>query len=485
MVLLPKNFSAYVPAFLVFTAVLMNGTSVFGQERRVSSVQIKVVLPAQAVVSINYAVPTGRWSFRNSYARAVGLAERIEDLQATAGNGEPVNVQKLVAGEFQSHPQATNINYRVKLSKPDAVNTPHVSWLTADYGLLMLADLLPQDVVSLAYEKRLAVDFDLPQSWMAHSASSGDGQSFSVEDPDNATFFVGEGIRTISKNVDGMELNMFVSGKWPFVDSKAFDTAARALRNYSSLTRYKLNNKCVVMIAPVAFSSSMTTWRAETRGSSVILAIDPAARFPTWLGQLGVIFTHEVFHLWVPNSLRLRGDYDWFFEGFTLYEALLTAIDLKLIDFHEFLSTLARVYDSYLSYTDGQSLIDAAERRWTSSSSLVYDKGMLVAFVYDLFLRQSSQQRLNLSAIYPRLFAELAGKPVDANKAIMDLLNSTAGTNEFTKTYVESKVPLDLTSVLSGFGFELNSSGAQSRLTIKKDLTAEQRSLLRSIGYKK
>ena len=48
----------------------------------------------------------------------------------------------------------------------------------------------------------------------------------------------------------------------------------------------------------------------------------------------------------MPNSLKLEGDYDWFFEGFTLYTALRTALELAVIDFKEMLNTLGRVYDS-------------------------------------------------------------------------------------------------------------------------------------------
>ena len=51
------------------------------------------------------------------------------------------------------------------------------------------------------------------------------------------------------------------------------------------------------------------------------------------LNRLGILLSHELFHLWVPNSLSLDGDYDWFFEGFTLYLALLTDVRLGLISF--------------------------------------------------------------------------------------------------------------------------------------------------------
>ena len=73
----------------------------------------------------------------------------------------------------------------------------------------------------------------------------------------------------------------------------------------------------------------------------------------------------------------LQGDYDWFFEGFTSYLALQTALKLKLIGFQEYLNTLERVYNSYLSYADGQTLIEASERRWTSSTLLCTTKECL------------------------------------------------------------------------------------------------------------
>ena len=159
------------------------------------------------------------------------------------------------------------------------------------------------------------------------------------------------------------------------------------------------------MIAPLPVAVGSTKWRAETRGSTVVLLIDPAAGFTNWVGQLGVIFTHELLHLWVPNSLRLDGDYDWFFEGFTLYVALRTALDLKIINFKEFLDTLARVYDWHPLDLNHQSLIEASERRWTTPGSFVYDKGMLVAFLYDLLLRNESGGTTRLAGKYRELFS--------------------------------------------------------------------------------
>ena len=101
------------------------------------------------------------------------------------------------------------------------------------------------------------------------------------------------------------------------------------------------------VLAPFS-ASGAKSWSAETRGSNLVLLANnsPSAKFS--LGQLSVVLCHELFHAWVPNALSLDGNYDWFFEGFTLYQALCGAVRLGLIDFQEYLDTLGRVYDSYL-----------------------------------------------------------------------------------------------------------------------------------------
>jgi len=46
------------------------------------------------------------------------------------------------------------------------------------------------------------------------------------------------------------------------------------------------------------------------------------------MAQLSVPLTHEFLHFWVPNGLSLEGDYDWFYEGFTVYQAARISVRL-------------------------------------------------------------------------------------------------------------------------------------------------------------
>ena len=161
------------------------------------------------------------------------------------------------------------------------------------------------------------------------------------------------------------------------------------------MLRHPPPGKVALLLLPFSTAAGPERWSAETRGRDVVMLTGKGAKTAALLARLKVVLAHEIFHLWIPNTLNLKGDYDWFFEGFTLYQALLTSLRLHYITFEDYLETLSRVYASYRSSTerDKLSLLDASERRWTAASSLVYDKGALVALIYDLMLRQSSARR--------------------------------------------------------------------------------------------
>jgi predicted metalloprotease with PDZ domain len=427
------------------------------------------------------------WSFRNAYAGVLALGERIERFEAIGKAGESLPVRKIASGEYRSDEKVTRVSYSVKLVLPSRPgDRAHVSWLTDDYGFLMFADLLPQLFAREATsEQGVLIECETPVGWQVRSAIvPNEKNQYLVLDPDSAVFFVARLLRTSSKMVESMEVEVVSSGVWPFADAEVLKVAAKVVRKYFEITGFRLKRKSVVMLAPLPPSQGNSFWRAETRGSTMVLLLDPQARHANWAGQLGVIFTHEIFHLWVPNSLHLQGDYDWFFEGFTLYEALLMALDLKLITFQEYLDTISRVYDSYLSYSDALSLIEASEQRWTNSAPLVYDKGMLVAFMYDLITRQESGGKSTLADRYRALFKSHADDRANANEVIAGLLNSSEATKGFSQSYVESRSVVELERFLPPYGIQIDSHGPRTHLSVRKGITKNQQQLLRSLGYK-
>lgn len=448
-------------------------------ESPTARVTASIVGPSLIRIQIEFSSPANTWSFRNAYAGALGLGDRIEQFQASR-SGKAVPVRKVAAGEFRSDLTAERVSYVVRIPPGPPGDLAHISWLTSDFGLLMLSDLLPES------EQRISLMFEMPDGWLAQSSSNRDQSGrYSLDKPEEAVFFIGQGLRSSSKTVQGIALTVVANHSWNESDKSFLKSASKVLEWYLELTRFKLRGNPTILLVPLPLADSATQWKAETRGSTIVLVMNPRAAYKNWSAQLGIILTHEILHLWIPNSLALSGAYDWFFEGFSLYLALQAALKLKLIPFQEYLDTLARVYDSYLSYANEQTLIEAAEKRWTSSAPVVYDRGMLVAFVYDLIVRRATSETSSVADLYRELLRTYADEPANANDVIIKLLDSSPATNAFSSQYVEGRTRIELEKVLPAFGLEMNTNGGNSRLHILEHLSKDQRDLLRSLGYRK
>jgi predicted metalloprotease with PDZ domain len=156
---------------------------------------------------------------------------------------------------------------------------------------------------------------------------------------------------------------------------------------------------------------------------------------------------------------------------------------LKAIDFREYLDTLARVYDSYISYPNVLSLIEASERRWTHPWPVVYDRGMLVAFLYDLVWRKASGGKTTLLSVYRQLFSEGMAQTGEGNDVIIKLLSSTPEAAELATAYISGKKDLELDRYLASYGLVLDTSRKSSRLVVSNKLDENQKRLLKSLGY--
>lgn len=479
---------SYLALLFVSTFLGLAGGTEARAQTLTAQVKIISVSPARLRIDLELQEATNVLSFRNTYAGILGLGERIDGVSASL-ESQNIPIRKLASGEYQGQTKFTRVSYEVDVTVPAKPSQmSHVSWLNKDHGVLMLADLLPRsekDHKATTTTVRLGV----PSGWTVASNVEGRAGETSTADPDSALFVVGPLIQQRTRRLGATEVSVVTSGKWPFSSDDALKIAEKIVKESSAITGQGLKGNPVVMLLPFAPESGPERWTAETRGNAVLLLLGKQASREKVLAKLGIVLTHEIFHLWVPNSLALTGNYDWFFEGFTLYEALRTALRLKLISFDTFLETVARVYDSYLSSDDANrlSLIEASERRWTESSSLVYDKGMLAAFIYDLTMRRETDCRMSLDDIYRQLFREHGAGQGSANKTIIKILNQPPNMDSFGREYVEGKGRIDLQSVLSLYGIQVHVGGTRSQATklqVAKQLSSAQTRTLRCIGYR-
>ncbi len=209
------------------------------------------------------------------------------------------------------------------------------------------------------------------------------------------------------------------------------------------------------------------------------------------LAQLSTPVTHEFFHLWIPNALALDGDYDWFYEGFTIYQAAQTAVRLGMLTFPEFLNSIARAYDSSKSEAAEWSLIEASTRRFTIGRTSVYSKSQVVAFLYDLRLRSLSHNKKSLADVYRKLVREhramaydsRAAKTNNGTEIVASELSAEIGSEEFVRAFIRNPVSINLQTELAPFGLKAEVVGLRTRITVDGKLGKQPRDLLHQLGY--
>lgn len=454
-------------------------------EARVSVLSLS---PARVKVEGTRAQGTTAWSFRNIYASVIGLGERVENLRLKDQNGADVPVRKLAPGEYQAATAATAFSYEMRLEPPQpATDAAYVSWLTSERGFLMPGDLLP--LQTNAKRAGAIVRFSLPAGWniASNEKKSADAQ-FEIEDAEQAVFFAGLDLRPRRERVGSMDFTFIASGEWAFTDDDAAKMAASILKDHTEAVGATPRATSILMLSPYPRPMSAERWSAETRGGSVVLLSGRSPSKTAALAQLSVPLSHELFHLWVPNGLpALEGNYDWFYEGFTMYRAMSAGLRLRLLTFQDYLNAMGRAYDIYrgAKESDKLSLLEASQQRWAGATMLVYNKGMLAAFLYDLTLRQRSGGKRALDDAYSELFrrytAAETGK--DGNATVIAVLNSQGEMQDFTRRYVESAALIDLESAIAPFGLRIERGGARTHVTVSDSLTRSQRDLLRKFGY--
>jgi Peptidase M61 N-terminal domain len=434
--------------------------------------------------------PRQTWSFRDSYAGVLGLGNRVRGFQLFDANGKQIAVRRIAPGQFESSEPATNFKYEIELtptSRPsDAAFT---SWLALDRGMLMLGDVLPESPSQRP--ETVSVRLVMPSGWTAYASDSGKlVTQIESADPNRPVIVVGKKLRTSTSAILGKPFTLLTDGDWAFADNDALEVVGNVLKFHSANVGAFPCESASLVLLPLPQASAGNKWSAQTRGCTVTLLMGKVPSKVGALSQLGLALTHELFHLWVPNGLALAGDYDWFYEGFTMYQAARAAVRLDLLSFDQFLNAIADAYDGS-SGGDAQnlSLIEASQQRWTSGASTVYSKAMVVAFLYDLNLRWQTKGKRSLDDVYRTIMANHLAKPprdtarLDANSAVVGALRLEVSDQDFVNRLVVMRATIDLQKELGPFGLHVERPAVRTHISANAQLTSRQRDLLKQLGY--
>lgn len=450
--------------------------------------EIKVGSAAAARATVEGEVRNAKtvWSFRNRYGSLVDLGRRIEALALYTSAGERVSVEKLAPGEYRSRSPASRFSYEVSLDPPmNQYHSAFVSWLSNRYGLLMLGDLLPAFQGDGEFTEPSSIRFSLPTGWKILSSENRKSEGlFEIFDTEAAVFLVGADVRYRESRLLNTIFLFGVMGEWAFSDTEALEVAQDFFKDHARLFGRAPAPRVTLFVLPFHGSAPAGRWTAETRGRTATVVLGRQPSKVAALAQLSAPLSHELFHFWVPNALSLDGEYDWFYEGFTLYQALRSRMRVERMRSDLFLNAIAAAYDQYSRSATPKdySLLEASKRRWTGSSATIYQKGMLVAFLYDLTLRGQTKGKRSLDHAYGELARLHMGKTrADGNSTVIQLLKSF-GMESFVSRFIENNEPLELPAALEPFGLRTSRFGNQTRIAVSDSLSRQQRDLLRRFG---
>lgn len=194
------------------------------------------------------------------------------------------------------------------------------------------------------------------------------------------------------------------------------------------------------------------------------------------------LIAHEFFHVWNVRRIRpevlLNYDYTvpqytrllWIFEGWTTYYDEIICCRCGSSGPKELLAAMAEHVQTEASRPGGtvQSLQDSSFDTWIklyranadtqNTQTNYYLKGLLVAWLLDLHLRERSDGRKSLDDVMHHLWNEVALKErgLGEDGAAGLIMDATGiDVSEFLATHVENAGALDYTTALASVGLEL------------------------------
>jgi len=446
-----------------------------------TTVQIKGKILSQKISDSNKS-----WSFVRSAPNAENLGERIANFNLLNAQAQAVTVKKLVPGEYLADGQAANWSYQANLQPPNPSAMAHVSWIEDEQGILMTGDLLPQFAATSNEPISAKITFELPADWkiISREKKLSNGKFF-VSDVEKAIFLIGKQWREKEISVDKNALNFAIFGEWKFSDDEAFQMADEIFAEYKKLLGDVPFENARINLIHFPKEINFDRWEAETRGANVTILSSDMPFKTLSLQRLHEQLRHEIFHLWLPNSLALSGNYAWFYEGFTVYQSLRTALEMNQIRFEDFLATLEQAHFIDSRRLRKLSLVEASKNRLNTTSSTVYARGMLVAFLCDATLLKNSRGKRSITDLFRQILKlhRVSNKTVDGNTAVLNLLDSYPELRPIIKKYVLAAEKINWQTELESTGIEAQESNSAVRLQVKIKLNNQQKNLLEKLGY--
>lgn len=465
-----------VPA--VFLLILHFGNIAQAQSLRI---QVKIGADAISVDGKNSGGSGRNLFFLREYGGIEIPGTRVSDLALSDEIGLRVGYRELAPGEFLSDGDISGWSYKIRPVLGASKAGAHISWTGPEQGILVLDDLLPK-FAGRKGPTSANISFELPDGWKIASVEKHiGGNSFEVADIENSVFYIGKNWRE-RKAANGPDL--IILGDWLFKDEEAERMVIEIFAEYSALFGSAPPVKSQILLSKFPAAERPGTWEGETRGRNVTILSSDMPFEAQSLQLLHEQLRHEIFHLWIPNGVNLSGSYDWFYEGFALYQALRSGLKTNRIRFEDFLGTLARAHNIDSMQSKRASLIEASKNRWTGGNTQTYARGMLVAFLSDIAVMRGSKGKKSIADIFRQVYATHSGRAPrqDGNTAVLKILQEH-GLISIIDKYITGSEDIAWKTDLEAIGIEAIEENFMVRLKVKEKPDGRQKAFLDKLGY--
>lgn len=468
-----KNFALYYPISAIFVLILQ----IFTQAQDLSVV-ITInghVAKVEGAILPDFQPGNQNFYFRKGVAGNADLGKRVSDITLADESG-PVSSRQLIPGEYLAGGKYTRWSYKIELTPAkNRVAAAHASWIGEKDGVLMLDDLLPQFGTN-GKSVSAKVKLNLPPGWNEFTSEMllPDGL-INVADTERSVIFIGTNLRNKAVTTKAGPVDLMLGGTWIFSDEESVEMVREIYEAYSEMLGPLKRIRPRVAVLKFPTDENPGAWEAETRGETAII-ISSDMPFKTQSQQrLHEQLRHEIFHLWFPNGVELKGNYAWFYEGFALYESLKLGVKLERIRFEDLLDTLSRAYTIDANQIPRRPLVGP------DGLTEVYARGMVVAFLVDLELLKESDGDHGSEFRLAEMF-RLNGRPGRGLRA-NDEITSRFGIRPTIANYVLDRKVIDWQPLLSSAGIVSTTNGRTTTLSLSSKLTGGQKEILRHLGY--
>jgi hypothetical protein len=419
------------------------------------------------------------------YAGIQDLAEKASDISLVDSTGDRVAFKKFQPGEYEAERDFASFEYTAALDPhKSAASAGHISWLNGNGGILFLHDLMPQMPARLG-SVAARIRFELPPGWKAVGGREVGPGELEFPHVENGVVFVGPDIRIKQATVGGIKLMTAVTGNWNFADDELERIEQEVFEANRKLFGGTPANEALLILSKFPKSVPPGNWEGDTRGSTVTIVSSDMPFKTQSIQRLHEQLRHEIFHLWIPNGVNLTSSYDWFYEGFALYESLRTAVALNRIRFDDLLDTLARAHSIDTLQSQRPSLIEASKSRWDGTNTQVYARGMLVAFLCDLAIMQRGKGWTSVDDLVRSVYQTYhnAPEPRDGTDAVLSIMRSRPELSAIVDRYIRGKETINWENELRLAGIESTSANFNTTLKVVAKPSGRQKALLDKLGY--